>query len=271
MKQNIQPKYKNSPWLALVVGNSRLHWALFTGQTINSAWNTDHLSESDIKQLAETNTIPISASYSRPIFISPNQPITLVLASVVPSQTKLWQTYPNIRLITLNQIPVKGMYSTLGIDRALALYGAGKTYGFPILVIDAGTALTFTGADANQQLVGGAILPGLGLQLTSLGQQTGQLPLLKTDEIRQLPPRFAMNTPQAIESGIIYTLLAGIKDFLDHWLSLFPESKIAITGGDSNLLKNYLQTQFPELGEKLILEQNLILWGMREIVMMNQE
>jgi type III pantothenate kinase len=74
-----------------------------------------------------------------------------------------------------------------------------------------------------------------------------------------------MNTPQAIHSGIIYTLLAGIKDFIDNWLSLFPDSKIAITGGDSQLLNSYIKIQFPEIGEKIILDKNLIFWGMREV------
>ena len=41
------------------------------------------------------------------------------------------------------------MYPTLGIDRALALYSAGSTFRFPVLVIDAGTALRFTGADSH--------------------------------------------------------------------------------------------------------------------------
>ncbi|MBE9054635.1 pantothenate kinase [Sphaerospermopsis sp. LEGE 08334] len=265
MKKNIQPQQINNPWLALMVGNSRLHWALFMDHILNSTWDTQHLSKSDLEKLAKTNTLPLPPSSSSPIFLSPNLPITLVLASVVPSQTQLWQTYPNYRLITLNQVPILGMYHTLGIDRALALLGAGKTYGFPMLVIDAGTALTFTGADSNQQLIGGAILPGLGLQFTSLGQKTGQLPLLKTREIIEFPPRFAMNTPQAIHSGIIYTLLAGIKDFIDNWLSLFPDSKIAITGGDSQLLNSYIKIQFPEIGEKIILDKNLIFWGMREV------
>ncbi len=252
-----------------MIGNSRLHWALFVDNTLNSAWDTDHLSESDMQQLAKTNTLPLSPSSSRPIFLSPNLPITLVLASVVPSQTKLWQTYPNVRLITLNHIPIHGIYPTLGIDRALALHGAGKKWGFPILVIDAGTALTFTGADHQQRLVGGAILPGLSLQFTSLGQKTGQLPLLETSLINVLPPRFAMNTPEAIQSGVIYTLLAGIKDFIQSWLSLFPESKIAITGGDSDLLKTHLQTQFPEIAAQVILENNLIFLGMEKILFGN--
>jgi len=269
VKQNTHQKRTDNLWLGLMIGNSRLHWALFVDNTLNSAWDTDHLSESDMQQLAKTNTIPLSPSSSRPIFLSPNLPITLVLASVVPSQTKLWQTYPNVRLITLNNIPLKGMYPTLGIDRAIALYGAGKTYGFPILVIDAGTALTFTGADAHQCLVGGAILPGLSLQFTSLGQNTGQLPLLETRLITSLPPRFAMNTTEAIQSGVIYTLLAGIKDFIQAWLSLFPESKIAITGGDGNFFQNFLQNHIPEITEKLILEKNLIFLGMEKILFGN--
>jgi type III pantothenate kinase len=269
VKQNNHQQRTDNSWIGLIIGNSRLHWALFVDNTLYSAWDTDHLSESDIKHLAQTNTLPLSPSSSRPIFLSPNLPITLVLASVVPTQTKLWQTYPNVRLITLNQIPIKGKYPTLGIDRALALYGAGKNWGFPILVIDAGTALTFTGADANQQLIGGAILPGLALQLTTLAEKTGQLPLLKTSLINSLPPRFAMNTSEAIQSGIIYTLLAGIKDFIDSWLSLFPESKIAITGGDSDLLKTHLQNQIPDMAEPLIAEKHLIFLGMEKILFGN--
>lgn len=264
MKQNSY-KETNSPWLALMVGNSRLHWALFINNSIDTAWDTEHLSESEIEKLAQTNTLPLSPSSSCPIFLSPKIPITLVLASVVPSQTKLWQTYPNIRLITVNQVPITGTYSSLGIDRALAVFGAGKNYGFPILVIDTGTALTLTGADANQRLVGGAILPGLGLQFASLGKQTAQLPLLNTKDLAELPPRFALDTTSAIKSGIIYTLLAGIKDFMDQWLLLFPNSKIAITGGDCEVLKSYLEDNFPEIGEKIILDKNLIFWGMREV------
>jgi len=46
--------------------------------------------------------------------------LPLYLASVVPSQTALWQTYPDVHVITLNQVPLQSVF-TLGIDRALAL------------------------------------------------------------------------------------------------------------------------------------------------------
>jgi type III pantothenate kinase len=240
---------KNDAWLGLMIGNSRSHWGLFIGETLNSSGDTDHLSPSEIQQLTRNSPA-----------------LAILLASVVPSQTAYWLNYPHTHLITLDQIPLKGMYPTLGIDRALALWGAGKTWGFPILVIDAGTALTFTGGDHNRCLVGGAILPGLGLQMNSLGEKTGQLPFIETGLITDLPPRFALNTPEAIQSGVIYTLLSGIKDFITAWWDLFPESKIVITGGDGYILHKYLNILYAKILANMIVENNLIFWGMRELV-----
>lgn len=263
-------KYTEEIWLALEIGNSRLHWALFIGETLYSAWDTDYLSESAIQQLAECQTLNDLLEKIFPEFKSLTNTLPLcplLIASVVPSQTAIWQTYPSTHVITLDQVPLKGVYPTLGIDRALALWGAGKTWGFPMLVIDAGTALTFTAADANECLVGGAILPGLGLQLTSLGQKTGQLPFVETRDFASLPPRFALNTTEAIQSGVVYTILAGIKDFIEEWMQLFPDGKIAIKGGDRTLLLNYLQALYPEITGSLLVEPNLIFWGIQEIVM----
>ncbi|WP_193197291.1 pantothenate kinase [Nostoc sp. MG11] len=278
MKLQKHPEYRENLWLALEIGNSRLHWALFIGETLECVWDTNHLPESVIQQMAQCRTLddlpaeifPLTkrSRKQKEIIAETSSYLALFVASVVPKQTALWQKYSHIRVITLDQVPLKEMYPTLGIDRALALWGAGKTWGFPMLVIDAGTALTFTGADANQCLVGGAILPGIGLQFATLGQETGQLPLVETHNFT-LPQRFALNTPEAIQSGVIYTLLAGIKDFIEAWWNLFPEGKVAIKGGDRSLLINYLQSQFPKIAAHLIVEPNLIFWGMQKIVMKN--
>jgi type III pantothenate kinase len=256
--------------LALIIGNSRVHWGLFIDKTLYLTGDTFHLSASIIQQLAQFPTLDnwlgvISLPNNIP-HISPYYPMPVILASVVPQQTALWQIYPYLRLITLADVPLQRMYPTLGIDRALALWGAGITWGFPTLVIDSGTALTFTGVDDDKCLLGGAILPGLGLQLSSLGQKTRQLPLLETSLITTLPPRFAMNTSEAIQSGVIYTLLSGIKDFIEAWWELFPDSQMIITGGDSKLLKNHLQQQFPEIGKRLIVDNNLIFQGIGNII-----
>ncbi|MBV8883307.1 MAG: type III pantothenate kinase, partial [Chroococcidiopsidaceae cyanobacterium CP_BM_RX_35] len=160
-------------WLGLMIGNSRLHWAWFIEETLCCAWDTAYLPDSAVEQLAQCQ----AANFVPPnLFHNQESMLPLHLASVVPSQTRLWQAYPDVLVITLEQLPLQGTYSTLGIDRALALWGAGETWGWPVLTIDAGTGLTLTGADANRCLVGGAILPGLGLQFQSLAQSTAQLP-----------------------------------------------------------------------------------------------
>lgn len=249
-----------------MIGNSRLHWAHFVGDTLQASWDTNHLpAETQDPLCAISHFIPETSLPLRQIIqqSETQTPFPLYLASVVPDQTKLWQTYPAAKIITLEHLPLLGLYPTLGIDRALALLGAGETFGYPVLVIDSGTAMTFTGADANKQLIGGAILPGLGLQLQSLAQKTAALPATKLPQ--KLPQRWAKDTPTAIESGVVYTVLAGIRDFILDWLYQFPDSKIALTGGDSEVLMSYIQVQFPEIASQLISDRHLIFWGIRSV------
>lgn len=252
-------------YLALMIGNSRLHWGLFTNKNLELTRDTDYVTPSVIHQLAQSSAVDelLSRIFSlhSPI---PHLSHSLFLASVVPSQTELWQNYANVCMITLDHIPLQGLYSTLGIDRALALWGAGITCGFPVLVIDAGTALTFTGADTNHSLVGGAILPGLGLQFATLTEKTGQLPHVHFPQ--QLPPRFAENTQEGIQSGVIYTIIAGIRDFVEAWWRDFPRGQVVITGGDRQILFDYLQLQFPAIAKHLIIEPNVVFLGMGEII-----
>lgn len=262
-------------WLGLMIGNSRLHWAWFIGETLYCAWDTEYLPSSAVEQLTQRfacgssgDALPQAqgwAGFFPPDLISQNQDrlLPLSVASVVPSQTAVWQAYPDVQVITLEQLPFQGVYPSLGIDRALALWGAGETWGWPMLVIDAGTALTFTVADANRCLVGGAILPGLSLQFQSLAQRTAGLPLVDTHNAASLPPRWALNTPDAIRSGVVYTLLAGIRDFVQAWLQEFPGSCITLTGGDHALLLTYLQSYFPSLATRFIADPHLVFWGMR--------
>ncbi|MFW6359742.1 MAG: pantothenate kinase [Chroococcales cyanobacterium] len=245
----------NKHWLALMIGNSRLHWAEFVGDHLQKRWDTEHLSSVEaIEGIFNRRDAEDTEKGELPLY----------LASVVPQQTALWQGYPGLREITLANIPLQGLYATLGIDRALAVWGAGETYDYPVLVIDAGTALTFTGVCGNKMLVGGAILPGVRSQFLTLNQKTAALPDVMLP--LQLPSRWAGNTKEAIASGVIYTLLASIESFVKDWLSQFPNSKITLTGGDAVVLHRYLQALKSEISDSIIVDSNLIFWGMRSLI-----
>lgn len=250
-------KQKSFDWLCLAIGNSRLHWAWFTEQELQLSWNSPYLTDSVVN-----NTIP-SLIFPKPSLSPKLARLPVCLASVVPTQAELWQNYSLLRQISLADIPLFGVYPTMGVDRALAVWGAGKTYGFPCLVIDGGTALTFTGVDRQQKLVGGAILPGLNLQLKSLNTHTSALPIVKLST--SLSNRWGLNTTEAIESGIIYTILSGINSFITDWIDRFPQSTIIFTGGDGLLLKKYWETYYSENRPKVIFDTNLLFWGMKLI------
>jgi type III pantothenate kinase len=236
-------------WLALAIGNSRLHWAYFNGQELRRTWHTAYF--------VPTTDWRISA---QPDWLIPAN-IPLYLSSVVPAQTAHWQPFAQ-RILTLADVPLKNLYPTLGIDRALAALGAGETYGYPLLLIDAGTALTITGVNADRQLVGGAIWPGLRLQWQALQQGTAALPNFQAD----FKPvnRWAMNTAEAIASGIFHSTLAGIKDFYLDWRRQFPETALVITGGDGKIL--YLSLHSDQGQQDALKSLNYapdaISWGM---------
>jgi type III pantothenate kinase len=225
IEQNIQ--------IGLSIGNSRYHWAWFVDTQLQSCWDSKYLS---IDQLFDQLPIDLQAIIKTQALTLASVPI--VLASVVPAQTAIWQQLAQVKIITLADIPLNNLYPTLGIDRALSIFGAGETYRYPVLVIDGGTALTITGIDDRRQLIGGAILPGLSLQLRSLATGTAALPAIKIPS--QLPARWSDNTPGSIASGILHTVTAGIKDFIKDWQRLYPDSQIIFTGGDGEILYRYL-------------------------------
>ncbi len=246
--------------IGLSIGNSRYHWAWFLNTKFQSSWDTQYLNTDRFLDF-----LPIDCQRVITHEKLEFDRIPIYLVSVVSSQTDLWQQLPQVKLITLADIPLFDLYSTLGIDRALTTFGAGNIYSYPVLVIDGGTALTITGIDNNRRLVGGAILPGLRLQLRSLFTGTAALPeiILPT----QLPPRWSDNTPGAIASGILYTVSAGVSDFIRDWQQLFPASYIILTGGDGELLTGYLQANLSvDLVEQIRFDRDLLFTGLSAIL-----
>jgi type III pantothenate kinase len=237
--------------IGLSIGNSRYHWAWYLKSKLQSSWDTEYLSVD-----RSFDSFPFDLRE-----IIKNHPFEIYLISVVPNQTEIWEQLPQIKLITLADIPLLNLYSTLGIDRALSVFGAGETYGYPVLVIDGGTALTITGIDEHRRLIGGAIMPGLRLQLRSLSTGTAALPAVELPP--QLPPRWSNDTPGSISSGILYTVSAGIRDFIQDWQQLYPQSQLIFTGGDGKILVRYLQSNYDD---RIKLDRQLLFRGLSAIL-----
>jgi type III pantothenate kinase len=260
-------------WLALSIGNSRYHWAWFIDSKLQSSWDTAYFADEILSQIISANLTNSDLLELLPIQLHQQiateqiniTKLPIYLASVVPSQTAIWQQLDRVKQLTLADIPLLNLYPTLGIDRALAIFGAGENYAYPALVIDGGTALTITGVDDRRSLVGGAILPGLRLQFRSLATGTAALPELELPAT--LPTRWSDNTHDAIASGILYSSIAGIRDFILDWEQLFPRSQIVFTGGDGKILSSYLQSILPlALGFRVTYDRLLLFHGIANVV-----
>ena len=263
-----------APWLGLVVGNTRLHWGCFHQQQLRAVWHTPHLTSAQVAELlghqfgaAAWRSLPtldrgtLDELTKLVAILPPASPLRLVVASVVPAQTDLWQRYPYFREVTLADIPLANLYPTLGIDRALNLLGAGDRYGWPALVIDAGTALTFTAGTA-AGFLGGAILPGLTAQFATLNAHTATLPTAHLPA--ELPSRWASHTAAAIRSGVIYGTLATLTDYVQAWWQEYPAGHVVLTGGDGPSLYPWWQ-HANQKTPGMLLEPHLTFLGLSHL------
>ncbi|TVQ05339.1 MAG: pantothenate kinase [Leptolyngbya sp. DLM2.Bin27] len=268
------------PWLALIMGNSRWHWGAFEdnihsstpgGDRCLGTWHTPHLTKDQVDQLKRGGFAPeiwqqwgLDLGLTADLFYRHSVGsgcLDLWVASVVAASVAWWADYPALYRVETAQVPLKHTYASLGVDRALALVGAGEIWGWPVLVIDCGTAMTFT-AGVDGGLMGGAILPGLRSQFRTLHTATDQLPALDLDP-NFWPQRWATDTATAITSGILHSQLAGIRDFIAAWQADWPTGLVVFTGGDSGFIIHHIKQQTPALTQRIKHDPDLGFWGLR--------
>src|SRR5438874_7317859 len=131
-----------------------------------------------------------------------------VVSSVVPKKNRvirsaarktqvLWLT-PRLRLGVGIDYPAP---RTIGADRLANAAAVASLYGWPAIVVDFGTAVTFDIISGRKSYIGGVIAPGLEAMTNFLYQRTALLPKLSLRE-----PRNALgkSTIEAMRSGAIY-------------------------------------------------------------------
>ena len=151
---------------------------------------------------------------------------------------------------------------TLGRDRIATAVGAWSiAQGGDVLVIDAGTAITYDLVTADGCFVGGNIAPGLGLRFKSLHEHTGRLPLVDAEGET---PVMGYDTLTAIRSGVMLGLLGEIRSCIATLKQSHPGLTVFLTGGDGKLLHS-------RLGEEgIIYQEHLAAEGLNRIYLYNE-
>ena len=151
---------------------------------------------------------------------------------------------------------------TLGRDRIATAVGAWSiAQGGDVLVIDAGTAITYDLVTADGCFVGGNIAPGLRLRFKSLHEHTGRLPLVDAEGET---PVMGYDTLTAIRSGVMLGLLGEIRSCIATLRQSHAGLTVFLTGGDGKLLHN-------RLGEEgIIYQEHLAAEGLNRIYLYNE-
>ena len=185
----------------------------------------------------------------------------IMLSSVRPIPKSILSKSKNrgCRLIILSskiEMPFKILYKTpktIGADR-LALV-AGAVFGFsnkPVLIIDAGTCITFDFVDSKTKYLGGSISPGLQMRLNALSNQTSALPSVKLSEPQDL---IGCSTEESILSGVVNGAIKEIDGTIDAYKKRYPDAMVVITGGDASFFDKKLKNS-------IFADEDILLKGM---------
>jgi type III pantothenate kinase len=193
----------------------------------------------------------------------------IVVSSVVPQKNKaISAAAGSARTLFLNPKLDLGVGidypapRSIGADRLANAAGVAQLYGYPAIVVDFGTAVTFDVVSTAGDYVGGVIAPGLEAMTNFLYQRTALLPRLK---LREPSRAIGKTTRDAMMSGAVLGYRGLVREILDRLTSEnFPGKKpqMIATGGYAQLIARKL----PEIKA---VHPNLTLEGLRIIANRN--
>jgi len=187
------------------------------------------------------------------VFLKRNRLLTrnalrgVIISSVVP--TALKKVRSDIRRLTdcdiyvLGEnlrVPIKNRYTRpqqVGQDRLVNAFAAKEKYGYPAVVIDFGTAITFDCISGKGEYLGGVILPGIRISFEALHKKTALLPKVNIYPTGNI---IGKNTAESIRAGILF----GYGTMCDGLVRKFRKIiggnvRVIATGGNCSLLKRY--------------------------------
>lgn len=173
---------------------------------------------------------------------------------------------PLIEVSASTPLPIAIDYrsaSTLGADRIAAAVGAAWLVpGRPLLVVDAGTAVTYDYVTADGHFAGGNIAPGIRMRLEALHRYTARLPLPDVGSAADDDPGpWGKTTAGALVKGAV----SGVVAEIGYYRSLLPQgARVIVSGGDARLLA-------PLLDGEVAVEPHLVNHGLNKILQYNEK
>lgn len=240
--------------LVIDIGNTRTKISVFNGPELLKHLVADFPDPEVVRQLMQ------EFPESDKAIISSTKDYPAAIANSLKEGMKLF-----IEFSHLTPVPVKVLYQTpetLGRDRLAAVTGASLIFpGENILVIDAGSAITYDFLNCSGEYTGGNISPGLEMRFKALNQFTGRLPLVHPDEYAEI---WGTDTLSAIRAGVQNGILFEMEGYIGHFKKIYKKMQVIFTGGNANFFERKLKNSF-------FVDSNLVSKGLNRILEYNDK
>lgn len=176
---------------------------------------------------------------------NPSNVESIIISSVVPTLTDIVKLSCNdmlckniyiVKSSTVKNVKIKiDDINEIGTDLVANAVEASTLYNDNVIIVDFGTALTFTILSKSNEIVGVNIVPGLQTAINSLYKTTAKLPKIDI----KLPDKvIGKNTIHSIQSGIMFGYVGLIKEMIIKIKGeLSGSTKVVATGGLSKFAK----------------------------------
>ncbi len=148
---------------------------------------------------------------------------------------------------------------SIGLDRLAGMSGVITLFGNNILLIDAGTCITFDYLDGKNTYQGGSISLGFQTKYKALYNFTANLPLVENVKTVEL---CAKTTRDCIQSGVVNGTVFEMEKTIGAYKQKAKDLRVVLTGGDACFLHKTLNTT-------TILCENVVFYGLKKILDLN--
>ncbi len=173
-----------------------------------------------------------------------------------------------IELTHSTPVPFNNNYATpasLGKDRIAIASAATSLYPKKnVLVIDAGTCITYDIITNNGDYLGGAISPGLRMRFKALHNFTHSLPLVNLPVNAKEVDLVGNTTSTSILSGVINGINAEMESTINQYKMRYNPLLTVISGGDYYYFEKLLKSN-------IFATPNIVVHGLKKILDFNEK
>ncbi len=240
--------------LIVDVGNSFIKFAVF---------QQDKLIHKSTSELAHFNEAFMAVLKS---FANLKKAIVSSVGRLESSQLETLKSHLKVMVLDSEvRLPYTNLYKTpktLGVDRiALVAAAAHQFSNANVLIVDAGSCITYDFINSKNEYLGGSISPGIQLRYKALHNLTANLPLLEFEAPKAI---IGNSTSNAIHSGVVHGVLKEMDGIIEEYRKNYPDLTVILTGGDSNFLSNQLKNS-------IFANSNFLLEGLNFILEFNTD